>query len=220
MTENTSGTSVRTLGALLICTLFCGPLFAQAPPSADTFVSSGTPKINYGQRITLNVASGVTSYVQFNLAGVPLGATIGGAMLRLFVDGVVTGGDAAGFWSKPLTSATITAPFVLNSSEQAQLYQLGGTSAQVGASPVAFRVVDCAGTPLGDAVLTINPVPVGIGGPFTAQSLGFNLGAPNFWALNEPVGSVRLVATDHGITFGQTRFTITGGQTVYVTITP
>jgi hypothetical protein len=128
--------------------------------------------------------------------------------------------NAAAFWSKPLTSATITTPFVLNSSEQAQLYQLGGTSAQVGASPVAFRVADCAGTPLGDAVVTINPVPIGIGGPFTAQGLGFNLGAPNFWALNEPTGSVTVSATDHGITFGQTTFTITGGQTVYVTITP
>jgi hypothetical protein len=33
----------------------CTPLLAQSPPSADTFVSSATPKLNYGPSIILAV---------------------------------------------------------------------------------------------------------------------------------------------------------------------
>jgi N-acetylneuraminic acid mutarotase len=64
------------------------PLFAQAPPSADTFVSSATPKLNYGPSIILAVGPGTNSYVQFNLSGIPAGASISKASLRLYVDAV------------------------------------------------------------------------------------------------------------------------------------
>ncbi|HZQ19143.1 MAG TPA: DNRLRE domain-containing protein [Terriglobales bacterium] len=67
-------------------------LCAQAPPSQDTFVSSFTPRVNYGSGITLVVAPGTNSYIQFNLSGVPAGATVNKATLRLFVDGVLQGG--------------------------------------------------------------------------------------------------------------------------------
>ena len=75
--------------------LFCSmalPLLAQAPPSADTFVSSAFPKRNYGRWISLVVAQGTTSYVQFNLAGIPAGATVSKATLRLYVDAVAAKG--------------------------------------------------------------------------------------------------------------------------------
>lgn len=62
----------------------------QAPPSQHTFVSSATPKVNYGPSIALVVGPGSTSNVQFNLAGVPAGATVSKATLRLFVDAVAT----------------------------------------------------------------------------------------------------------------------------------
>src|SRR6202034_1367891 len=64
------------------------PLLAQAPPSADTFVSNSTPKLNYGPSIILAVGPGTSSYVQFNLSGIPAGATISKATLRLYVDAV------------------------------------------------------------------------------------------------------------------------------------
>ena len=64
------------------------PLLAQAPPSADTFVSNSTPKLNYGPSISLLVGPGTTSYVQFNLSGIPAGANISKATLRLYVDAV------------------------------------------------------------------------------------------------------------------------------------
>jgi hypothetical protein len=74
--------------SLLLVTLAVRPLLAQAPPSADTFVSSSTPKTNYGPAIALVVCQGSTSYVQFNLAGIPAGANISKATLRLYVDAV------------------------------------------------------------------------------------------------------------------------------------
>ncbi len=83
----------RGVYAWLFCLMFSLPMLAQAPPSADTFVSSATPKTNYGPSITLIVGQGSTAYIQFNLAGVPTGATVSKAMLRLYVDSVLTSGS-------------------------------------------------------------------------------------------------------------------------------
>lgn len=77
---------------LLLAALAAQPLLAQAPPSADTFVSSSTAKTNYGSSIALVVCQGSTSYVQFNLAGIPAGASISKATLRLYVDAVAKAG--------------------------------------------------------------------------------------------------------------------------------
>jgi len=76
----------------LLAALAAQPLLAQAPPSADTFVSSSTAKTNYGSSIALVVCQGSTSYVQFNLAGIPAGASISKATLRLYVDAVAKAG--------------------------------------------------------------------------------------------------------------------------------
>jgi hypothetical protein len=59
---------------------------AQAPPSADTFVSSIAPKKNYGCGPLLAVQPGSTSYIQFDLSGVPASANLSKATLRLYVD--------------------------------------------------------------------------------------------------------------------------------------
>ena len=59
---------------------------AQAPPSADTFVSSIAPTKNFGSGPLLAVQSGSTSYIQFDLSGVPASATVSKATLRLYVD--------------------------------------------------------------------------------------------------------------------------------------
>jgi hypothetical protein len=84
---------IRTAFRCLLCfALLSLHLLAQAPPSADTFVSSSTPKINYGPAIALVVGPGTTSYVRFNLAGIPAGASISKATLRLYVDAVAKAG--------------------------------------------------------------------------------------------------------------------------------
>lgn len=66
---------------------------AQAPPSADTYVSNSTPKINYGLSPILVVQPGTTTFIQFNLSALPAGASINKATLRLYVDGVLTAGS-------------------------------------------------------------------------------------------------------------------------------
>ncbi len=80
--------SLRAVLGLLLGVVLSLPLFGQAPPAADTFVSSSTPKLNYGPSIILAVGPGTNSYVQFNLSGIPAGATISKATLRLYVDAV------------------------------------------------------------------------------------------------------------------------------------
>ena len=58
----------------------------QAPPSADTFALSASPKTNYGPSPLLAVTNGATAFMQFNLSGVPANATVSKATLRLYVD--------------------------------------------------------------------------------------------------------------------------------------
>lgn len=82
---------VIALCGWLLC-LLCTPLFAQAPPSADTFVTSTYPKTNFGSSISLVVQPGATTFVQFNLSGIPAGATVTKASLRLYVDALATAG--------------------------------------------------------------------------------------------------------------------------------
>ena len=79
--------------AFSLCLFSSLSLLAQAPPSGDTFVSSTTPKHNYGPSITLVVCAGSTSYVQFNLSGLPAGASVTKASLRLYVDAVAAKGS-------------------------------------------------------------------------------------------------------------------------------
>src|SRR4051812_22454707 len=81
-----------SLFTLVFIAALAVPLLAQAPPSADTFVSSTYPTTNFGSVNSLAVSPGSTSYVQFNLASVPAGATVSKATLRLYVDFVVKAG--------------------------------------------------------------------------------------------------------------------------------
>ena len=87
-------TSFRILASLTIL-LALTSLLSQGqatPPSADTFVSSNSPKTNYGNSAILVVQPGATSYVRFNLATLPPGVAVSKATLRLYVDAVVKGG--------------------------------------------------------------------------------------------------------------------------------
>ena len=82
-----------TFTALAVSLLSVSTLAQQAPPSADTFVSSGTPTTNYGSCIIDVVGSGSSTYLRFNLSGVPAGTTVSKATLRLYVDAVAKGGQ-------------------------------------------------------------------------------------------------------------------------------
>ena len=133
---------------LAVCTcallaIMSQPLLAQqAPPSGDSFVTNlasggvSYADTNFGSEIALLVAPAASSYVQFNLSAIPPGATVGKAMLRLYVDLVTTGGsfdvyevdnawneNTLTFNTQPLPlgpSATGSHPIALTSASRSQ----------------------------------------------------------------------------------------------------
>lgn len=84
---------------------------AQAPPAADTFSFSLTPNRNYGNFPVLAVQQGATSYIRFDLSGVPVGATVNKATLRLYADEVEAGGASFDVYqlNTPWSENTLTA---------------------------------------------------------------------------------------------------------------
>jgi len=127
-------TGATVLANLLAVLLFTLSLLAQAPPSADTFVSSATPKLNYGPSIILAVAPGTNSYVKFNLSGIPIGASISKATLRLYVDAVGKNGifdvyQLNGSWGEGTLTYNAPAPAL-------------GASA-TGGHPVSITTASC-----------------------------------------------------------------------------
>jgi hypothetical protein len=96
---------------LVMCLAFAAVCLAQAPPSADTYVTSARPAANYGSSPILPVQSGTTSYVRLNLAALPANATIAKATLRLYVDAVAAPGAfdvlaVNSAWSEPALTFT------------------------------------------------------------------------------------------------------------------
>lgn len=85
--------AARSAQLILLLALSSLTLLAQAPPSADTFVSSSTPRINYGAWPLLAVQQGSNSYMQFNLSTLPANASISKATLRLYVNAVAHAGS-------------------------------------------------------------------------------------------------------------------------------
>ncbi len=81
------------IAVALMAVTYASVTSAQAPPRADTFVSSNAPARNFGSEPLLAVQSGTTSYIQFNLAGMPSGATVSKATLRLYVDAATQAGS-------------------------------------------------------------------------------------------------------------------------------
>ena len=65
---------------------------AQAPPSADAYVTDTQPGVNFGRSAILAVQSGTTSYIRLNLGALPANAVIGKATLRLYVNAVAAPG--------------------------------------------------------------------------------------------------------------------------------
>lgn len=67
--------------------------YAQVTPSADAYTNTADPTTNFGANPLISV-DGATeiSYIQFNLASIPSGATISQATLKLYVNAVTTSG--------------------------------------------------------------------------------------------------------------------------------
>src|SRR6202167_66202 len=80
---------------VLLLSLFSGlTVHAQIMPSADTYTNTAAPSTNYGAATLLDVdgASQIT-YIQFNLASIPSGASVSQATLKLYVNAVTTAGS-------------------------------------------------------------------------------------------------------------------------------
>ena len=82
-----------------IFALFVIPLLASfctaqsAPPVGDAYTSSATSTKNYGAATTLQVGSGVRSFLQFDLSTLSPATTVSKATLRLYVTSVTTPGS-------------------------------------------------------------------------------------------------------------------------------
>ena len=78
------------LGGLVLALISLASLssFAQAPPSADAYITTSQGSTNFGSSPLLPVQSGTTSYVSFNLSALPSNAKIAKATLRLYVNAV------------------------------------------------------------------------------------------------------------------------------------
>jgi hypothetical protein len=68
----------RIAWSLSICALLTFQVFAQTPPTADTFVSSSFAKTKFGSSISLIVQQGSTTIVQFNPFAIRAGAIVNG----------------------------------------------------------------------------------------------------------------------------------------------
>jgi hypothetical protein len=164
--------SSKTVLGLLLATVLSQPLFGQAPPSGDTFVSNVTPKLNYGSGISLLVGPGTTSYVQFNLSSIPAGATISKASLRIYVDAISGTGTLDVF--------PVTASWNENKATYNTRPSQGNTSAIVGgAIPITsanwnqFLLIDV--TPLVQSWLNGTTTNNGIALSLTSGSGTFSL---------------------------------------------
>jgi hypothetical protein len=67
---------------------------AQITPSQDAYTNSADPTTNYGSNALPNVdAATQISYIRFNLASIPAGASISQATLKVYVNSATTAGS-------------------------------------------------------------------------------------------------------------------------------
>ncbi len=120
--------------------------YAQITPSADSYTNSVDPNTNYGTKPLLDV-DGATqiTYIQFNLASIPSGASVSQATLKLYVYGVTTAGNfnvdyVNGAWSEstithnlsPALGGTIAPGIGLTAASKNQYILIDITSAVQG----------------------------------------------------------------------------------------
>ncbi len=101
----------------------------QAPPNADTYVSSLRPDANFGSSPILAVQEGTTTYVRFDLSSFPDSANLSKATLRLYVNSVLRPGSfdvypvndgwsekTLNYYNAPLLGASATGGHPINIS--------------------------------------------------------------------------------------------------------
>jgi hypothetical protein len=87
-------TKTRLLSLLGLFVFLWSTAFAQITPLGDAYTNTADPTTNYGAKTLLDVdgASQIT-YIQFNLASIPSGASVSQATLKLYVSSVTKAGS-------------------------------------------------------------------------------------------------------------------------------
>ncbi|MGA9354389.1 MAG: DNRLRE domain-containing protein [Terriglobales bacterium] len=116
---------------------------AQVTPSQDSFTNSADATTNYGANVLLDVdgAKEIT-YIQFNLASIPSGASVSQATLKLYVNAVTTAGSfnvdyVTGPWEEsaldandaPPLGASIASSVSITTADKNQYILINVTSA-------------------------------------------------------------------------------------------
>src|ERR1039457_3586428 len=99
---------------LLLLGVLAASALAQITPSDDSYTLTSTPTKNFGAMTTLEVESaGATTFVRFDLSGIPstvTGAMVAKATLKIYVSTVTTAGSFnVDLVTSPWTESTITA---------------------------------------------------------------------------------------------------------------
>jgi hypothetical protein len=117
--------------------------YAQITPSEDSYTNSAEATTNYGANVLLNV-DGATqiSYIRFNLASIPAGASVSQATLKLYVNAVTTAGSfnvdyVNGAWAEstitsdlaPALGATIVSSVPITKADKNQYILINVTPA-------------------------------------------------------------------------------------------
>jgi hypothetical protein len=82
------------LAAVVFLSLSVFTAAQEAPVAGDTYVNSANPSANYGSGTVLNVSTNSSTFIKFNLGGVPVPTpTVAKATLRLYVDTLNSAGS-------------------------------------------------------------------------------------------------------------------------------
>jgi hypothetical protein len=111
-------TQLRLASLLSLILLTWTVANAQVTPSQDSFTNSTAATTNYGANVLLDVdgAKEIT-YIQFNLASIPSGASVSQATLKLYVNAVTAAGSfnvdyVNGAWEESTLDASNAPPLV------------------------------------------------------------------------------------------------------------
>ena len=143
--ETNSITRLATLMLLLstLCLLTLTSAYAQITPLGDSYTNTADSTTNYGAKTLLDV-DGATqiTYIQFNLASIPTGASVSQATLKLYVNAVTTAGSfnvdyVNGSWTEsgidasnaPALGSAIASNVAITTADKNQYILINVTSA-------------------------------------------------------------------------------------------
>ncbi|MGB8979384.1 MAG: DNRLRE domain-containing protein, partial [Terriglobales bacterium] len=134
---------LRIVSLLGLILLLWTSAYAQVTPSQDSFTNTSAATTNYGANVLLDVdgAKEIT-YIQFNLASIPSGASVSQATLKLYVNAVTTAGSfnvdyVNGTWEEstldannaPPLGASIASSVSITTADKNQYILINVTSA-------------------------------------------------------------------------------------------